>query len=369
MSASVFDRRVYCLLGLPFDAVDAGGALRRVRVAVARREPCFLSTPNVNWVVACRSDAPFRESVLASHLVVADGMPLVWVARLLGIPIRERVAGSGLFEALRRDRAAPLAVYFFGGQEGVAQAACKQLAVEAGGLKCAGFHFPGLGTVEEMSTPEVVATINASGADFVVVSLGARKGQAWIERNRRRLTPPVIGHLGAVVDFVGGARGRAPERVQRLGLEWLWRIKEQPDLWRRYAVDGLALLRLLVSRVIPGLWWARRHRPVPADIDAARIELGDESGGICLRLHGAWVERNVDRLREAFVQAARGAKDVTLAMEGVTCVDAAFLGLVLLLRGCKAGQGRRLVLASVREPVRRTITFCCAEFLLEGAPD
>src|SRR5919106_1003646 len=142
-----FGRDVHCLLGLPIDAVDLAGAERRIRAAAAARSPCFMSTPNVNFLIACRSDDAFRNALLHSDLSVADGMPLVWLGRLIGIPIRERVAGANLFEALRGGAGRPLAVYFFGGSHGVAEAAARRLGGEGRGLVCVGYESPGFGSV------------------------------------------------------------------------------------------------------------------------------------------------------------------------------------------------------------------------------
>ena len=124
-----FGRKVHCLLGLPFDAIDTAGAVQRIRHSVRSRQPCFLSTPNLNFLVACRTDGAFRDSVINSDLSIADGMPLVWVARLLGIPIRERVAGSTVFEKLRTGER--ISVFFFGGLDGVAESACRKLSPSA----------------------------------------------------------------------------------------------------------------------------------------------------------------------------------------------------------------------------------------------
>ncbi len=249
-----FQRDVYCILGLPFDAIDMAGTVCQVRDAAAQRTPCFLSTPNLNFAIGSRSDGAFRDSVIHSNLVVADGMPLVWIARLLDVPIRERVSGSTLFETLRGGSGKPLSVYFFGGPNGAAEAACQRLRQEGGGLTGAGYDSPGFGSVADMRSDEIIQRINASGADFLLVALGARKGEAWIEHNRARITVPVISHLGAVVNFVAGRVHRAPVWMQHIGLEWLWRIKEEPALWRRYFADGLALLLVLVTRVIPYAW-------------------------------------------------------------------------------------------------------------------
>jgi N-acetylglucosaminyldiphosphoundecaprenol N-acetyl-beta-D-mannosaminyltransferase len=361
-----FERKVHCLLGLPFDAVDTGGALRRIRRAAGGGDACFLSTPNLNFLVACQGDAAFRDSVIRSDLSVADGMPLVWMARLLGIPIRERVAGSTLFEALRADATQPLSVYFFGGPEGVAAQACQRLQAEASGLRCAGFECPGFGSVEDMSSDETIARINASGADFLVVSLGARKGQAWIERNRARVVVPVISHLGAVVNFVAGTVSRAPPWMQRTGLEWLWRIKEEPGLWRRYFGDGMALLRLLATRVLPHAWYLRRHRlpGVPGD---ATIESTEEGRLTVLRLRGAWVAENLAPLRRAFSEIAGEDADVRLDLSGTVRVDSAFVGLVMLLHGHRSRCGSRLTIEGIRNEVARMFRWCGAEFILAGS--
>ena len=99
--------------------------------------------------------------------------------------------------------------------------------------------------------------MNAARPDFLVVSLGAAKGQAWIMRNLHRLDVPLVSHLGAVVNFVAGEVRRAPRWMQRSGLEWAWRVKEEPALLRRYAGDAL--------RLLPLAWRERAARRRPAD--------------------------------------------------------------------------------------------------------
>lgn len=358
-----FNRTVYCILGLPFDAVEMAGAIQRVKQSAARRERCFISTPNVNWVVACRTDSQFRASVLNSDLSVADGMPLIWIARLLGIPVRVRIAGSDLFEHLRRELSARLSIFFFGGEPGVAEAACGQLNAERSGLVCAGFVTPGFGSVEEMSTEETVAKINRSGADFVLVALGARKGQAWIERNRSRLSAPVLCHLGAVVNFVAGNLKRAPAWMQKSGLEWLWRIASEPKLWRRYVADGLALSALFFARIVPYAWYLARHAPHEAALASALVEAREDAADLVVHLRGAWTRQNLGPVRECFAKAALAAKDVRLEMEAVTYVDSAFVGLLMLLEGHQTGAGRQLRIASRSTAVRRVMNYCCAEHL------
>ena len=360
------DRDVHCILGLPIDALDLADAEQRIRAAAASRSRCFLSTPNVNFLVACRSDEAFRQSVLNSDLSVADGMPLVWLARLMGIPIRERVAGSSLFDALRDGGGEPLSVYFFGGPDGVAREAWHRLRFEARGLTCVGYESPGFGSIDELSSEQSIARINASRPDILAVSLGARKGQAWIERNRPRLNVPVIVHLGAVVSFAAGRVSRAPAWMQRVGLEWLWRIKEEPGLWRRYGRDGLALLSLVLTRVLPYAWHLRRHKADPDQLAQAKAEAEYEDSFV-VRLEGPWTQANITRLRSCFFEAALARKHVRLEMAGVTHVDSAFVALAMLLHGHQKQQGKRLLITEVPERIRRVIDYCGAEFLCPRA--
>ena len=360
-----FSRDVYCLFGLPFDAVTLGEAERRIRNAAEQRIPCFLSTPNLNFLIACQTDAAFRDSVIHSDLSVADGMPVVWLARLLGIPIRERVAGSTLFERLRQDTGRKLSVYFFGGLDGAAEAACRQLAIENKGMTCAGFESPGFGSIEDMSNDGIIGRINAGNADFLVVALGARKGQAWIQLNRHRLNPPVISHLGAVVNFVAGTVSRAPAWVQNIACEWLWRIKEEPGLARRYLSDGLMFLRLLVTRAIPCAWLLYRHKPAKPELETAAIDVRDEQTRYVVLLRGPWVQDNLTALRECFSKAVLADKDVRIEMGQTSYVDMAFLGQLLLLHGIQSRHARCLSCESVNPDVRKMFGYAGCSFLLK----
>jgi len=358
-----FHRDIYCLLGLPFDAVDMAGAVWQVRLAAAQRTPCWMSTPNLNFAIGCRTDDQFRDSVIHSDLVVADGMPLVWIARLLDIPIRDRIAGSTMIDRLRDSSGKQLSIFFFGGPDGAAEAACRRLRLENKGLTCLGYESPGFGTIDEMSGNETIQRINSSGADFLLIALGAKKGQAWIERNRARIAVPVISHLGAVVNFVAGRVSRAPVWMQRSGLEWLWRIKEERTLWRRYFSDGLSLIKLLVTRVLPYAWYLRRHRPSVDQLAAAAVESKEEQLQYVIYLRGSWAQQNLVPIRECFSRAVLAGKDVRLEMDEVTYVDSAFLGLLILLQGYQKQQGRQMQMVAPQKRVRQVIRYCCAEYL------
>src|SRR6185437_1888273 len=122
----------------------------------------------------------------------ADGISILWVTRLLGVPIKKRITGVDIFEALKHvnDPQRRIKLFLFGGPEGVAATARNRLNAETDGTMCVGSFYPGFRTVEEMSTNAIIDIVNSSGADFLAVALGAKKGQAWLQRNRDAITIP-----------------------------------------------------------------------------------------------------------------------------------------------------------------------------------
>ena len=358
-----FTRPVYCVLGLPFDAVDIEQTVKLLLARAEDGERCFFSTPNLNFLITSLEDVTFRDSVLRSSLSLADGMPVVWLARLLGLPIRTRVAGATVFEQLRTQRAMPLKVFFFGGPDGVAKQAGDVLNAGKDGMRCVGAYSPGFGTLAEMSTPEIIDQINASDADLLVVALGAKRGQVWIEHNLDALNTPLVSHLGAVVNFVAGTVSRAPSGIGGLGLEWLWRIKEEPALWRRYWRDGIALLRLLTTSALPAALDARRIRAAKA---APLLTERDDGHLSTILLDGSWHDAGLDDLRGALARATSRRREVRLELLENCRLDSAALGLLLLLYGHQSKAGAGLTVHAHGASARRTMRLQNVEFLLQG---
>ena len=328
-------RDVYCILGIPVDAIGMQSCVHRIEAAAAGRMPFLVSTPNLNFLVNSRLDSNFRESLVLSDLCLPDGMSLVWIARLLGIPIRDKFGGSEIFDALKtgHSTATPLKVFLFGGAEGVGEAACRALNAQRSGLYCLGSFCPGFGSVDGMSRDDIIDKINSSDADFLIVSLGAKKGQTWLRRNHHRLLIPVRAHLGAVINFQAARIRRAPPFMRKLGLEWLWRIKEEPYLWRRYWNDGSVLLGLLFTRILPlafWTWWLRKKYQHGGQDLIIQQTHGNES--ITLSLSGAATARNVDRLTAALTDAIAIGKKIIIDFSNTHVIDARVLGLLLMLR-------------------------------------
>jgi N-acetylglucosaminyldiphosphoundecaprenol N-acetyl-beta-D-mannosaminyltransferase len=360
-----FERRVYAVLGLPFDAVDEAEAARRVCEAAAQRRRCFLSTPNLNFAIGCLDDAAFRQSVLESDLSVADGWPVIWAAGWTDGRVRQRVAGSSLFERLRAMRNdPPLKVFFLGGPPGAAEAAVARLNAGIGGVRGVGFDEGGFGDVEAMSTPELRAKINASGADFLVVAVGAKKGQAWILRNQSQLQVPVISYLGAVVNFVAGTVTRAPKWVQRVNGEWFWRILQERSLFSRYWNDGRRLLGIVLSDLLPLSRWLKRRAPTATALANARLEILRADEGPTLALEGAWCESNAKPLREALRELVAEGRPVRVDLGRATYIDSAVLGLLMLLHGWHTRHGLPGTVARASPEARFILARSQAAYLL-----
>ena len=176
-----------------------------------------------------------------------------------------------------------------------------------------------------MSRDALLNPVNASGADFLVVSLGAKKGQLWLQQNRDRLRSPCGRTWARSLIFRPGHIRRAPRYLQAWGLEWLWRIKEEPYLWRRYGSDGCMLMALFMKRILP-LAIATYSRPAAGEDLAISTE--QSSGTLIIRLSGSATERHVDKAISCFRSAVASRNEITIDLSDTSTVDARFLGLL-----------------------------------------
>jgi N-acetylglucosaminyldiphosphoundecaprenol N-acetyl-beta-D-mannosaminyltransferase len=351
-----FSRNVWCLLGLTFDAVDTNQAAIEILSAANENRRCFLSTPNLNFLCESHKDIAFRESVINSDLSIADGFPIVLTAKLLGIPLPERVAGSSLVEYLyQRNTDVPLKIFFFGGEPGVAEKASFAVNRKPSGLVSVGHYTPGFGTIEEMSKPEIIEYINQHDVEFLIVAISAKKGQAWIELNRHLLKAPVISHLGAVINFYAGTIKRAPEMVQRMRLEWLWRIYQEPSLWKRYYDDGFQFLSLLVRNIFPYWLWLKFHT-LTSDDQPVSIQTSITTENCYqITLSGSCTYRNIMPLRSEFKKAVSEKRDVRIDLNQVKTIDSAFLGLSLILYKHLKNSGHSIKFTNLNKNIRRIL--------------
>jgi N-acetylglucosaminyldiphosphoundecaprenol N-acetyl-beta-D-mannosaminyltransferase len=359
-------REVFGVLGIPIDFADASSVLLRIEAAANNTRPFLLTTPNLNFLVMSRADPELKESLLLSDLCPADGMAIVWLARVLGTPIRQRVAGADIYEMLQAqgELGRQLKVFLFGGGQGVAAGACDIINARATGMRCVGWLYPGYGSIDEMSTDQEIDRINASGADFLAVFLGAKKGQAWLLHNHHRLKIPIRSHLGATLNFQVGKVRRAPQRFREWGLEWVWRIKEEPYLWNRYLHDGLVLFGLMLTHVLPLVLRSYRRRDSAAD--KFQIHRSESAACVTVAIQGAATADKVDTAISCFRAALAEANAIRIDLLQTTTIDSRFFGLLLMLRKRLRNQGGSLQFTEVSHRMRRLFHLNGFEFLLAG---
>jgi N-acetylglucosaminyldiphosphoundecaprenol N-acetyl-beta-D-mannosaminyltransferase len=355
-------RQVYGLLGIPVDAIDFSSLLRSIVEAVEGQRRLLISTPNVNFLIRSQRHGEFREAMLLSDLCLVDGMPLIWIAKLLRIPIHERIAGADLFGRLRSANAGipPLKVFLLGGAEGTAAAVCDKLNSQKCGLECVGVLNPGFGSIEEMSTTRIIDTINSSKADLLAVFFGAEKAQAWLMHNHAHLQIPLRAQFGATINFEAGTVKRAPPRLRSTGFEWLWRIKEEPYLWRRYWNDGKALLAMLATCVLPLMLSERRMQ----DLNRLSIATREDYGSVTIALSGAAVAAHVDGAIEQLRDVLDSGKRLIIDVSKTQYIDARFFGLFLMVRKHLASRGQKLLFTGASAGLRRIFRLNRFEFLL-----
>ena len=363
---SDFDRDIYCVAGLPIDALNMDKAISVLRNAKFHNKSCFMTTPNTNFIALAHQDEKFLNSVIYSDLVIADGTPIIWMSKLLGIPIRQRVAGSNLFETLSQEKRRKMKVYFLGGPDGVAKEASERLNQHSTALTCMGYYSPGFGTIDDMSTDEIINNINASGADFLVVALGAKKGQAWILKNIHRIKIPLVSHLGAVINFEANRLKRAPLFIQELGFEWLWRIKEEPTLWRRYWNDGLYFLKLLFTTLLPFRCWLKRNQPRFETLKSvSKVTLLQTEDVTTMKVFGAICDPVSSEIRDFFKQASQTGKHFQLDLNEAAYVSFGFLGLFLLMKKSLDKLGKEVKIINPNTEIAKVIRWNKLDYLVK----
>ena len=237
------------ILGVPLCAVAMKDVLVAIDDAISTRRRLRIGVVNAAKLVNMRRDATLRQDVLSSDVILADGMSVVWASRFLGRPLPERVAGIDLmFAMLRQGARMRHRVYCLGATQDVLDGVAERIAAEYPGLELAGRHHGYYASDEE---PAVAAAIAAAHADILFVAMTSPRKEHFMARWGDQLGVPVCHGVGGSFDILAGKVRRAPERWQRMGLEWLYRVYQEPRrLWRRYLMTNILFSGMVLRALI-----------------------------------------------------------------------------------------------------------------------
>jgi len=220
---------------------------------ISRRGTAVIFTPNVQRISFGIRDKFIKKIYDNADFLIPDGMPLIWASKLLGMPLKEKVSGSDLlplFCQLASNKGYKL--FFLGSDPGIADRAKKILQRKYPILKIVGTYSPPMGFEESISEIEkIVNIIKKCKPDVLFLGLGFPKEEHFLWHHKNKILVPVSIGVGATFDFIAGKRRRSPEWMQRLGLEWLHRLCQEPKrLWRRYLIGNSIFIWLFIRELI-----------------------------------------------------------------------------------------------------------------------
>jgi N-acetylglucosaminyldiphosphoundecaprenol N-acetyl-beta-D-mannosaminyltransferase len=226
------------ILGVQTDAQRFDQAIDQLQDWATDSKGRYVCTCPVYTLMMCRENPLVMRAVNGADMVTADGMPVVWVQRRRGHKEAERVYGPDVMEALlARTADTNIKHYFWGGLPGVADTLVQRMKAQHPTLKVAGTYSPPVSAVGDTPDSAVVERLNDSGADVIWVGLGSPKQDIWMMRYRPALRAPLLIGVGAAFDMLAGVKSQAPRWMQRSGLEWVFRLAQEPRrLGRRYLV-------------------------------------------------------------------------------------------------------------------------------------
>jgi N-acetylglucosaminyldiphosphoundecaprenol N-acetyl-beta-D-mannosaminyltransferase len=233
------------ILGVRVNAVQISDVIARMQDWIAQGGECrTIAVTGMHGIMEAHHDSAFKNILNSSSLVVPDGMPLVWLARFKGYALKRRVYGPELMASFCEISAKKGYRHFlYGGAPGVAEKLAGELANQFPGLVIAGTYTPPFRPVTAEEDAEIIRTISATQPEVLWVGLSTPKQERWMDAHHNLLNVPVLIGVGAAFDIHSGLKKQAPVWMRENGLEWFFRLFQEPKrLWRRYVVYGSEFL-------------------------------------------------------------------------------------------------------------------------------
>lgn len=348
-------RKVLVILGVPIDQVTMGEAMDRIDkfVAAGRLQKRWhqVATVNADFIVKALRDPALRRILQRVDMATADGMPLVWGARKLGVPLKGRVTGVDMVPAIAEMAAEKgYSLYFLGAGQGVAQRAADILVAKHPKLKIAGVSSPSRSAVDN-GDPSIIEECKKAQPDILLVAFGNPKQEKWIDTYGDELGIPVMMGVGGTFDFITGTTTRAPQWMQSYGLEWLHRLANEPGrLWKRYANDLVGFSYFFWRQ-----WWEMsKGNQKSTQLSTPQSSLMNETN--ILALQGRLDVRNqVPFLRTAH-ETLNSDPYLIVNLAEVEFLDSSAIGTLVALTKQARDAGGNLWLTNVPSPVERVLS-------------
>jgi N-acetylglucosaminyldiphosphoundecaprenol N-acetyl-beta-D-mannosaminyltransferase len=249
------------VLGCPVTKLRLEDFVTMAERFIQSQTPHYIAVVNAAKLVNMRSDQELDQSVRSADLIGADGVPLVWASRLLGNPLPGRVNGTDLmYKLLEKANEKGYRVFFFGASADVLERVVERVKRDYPGVRIGGSHHGYFALSEESA---IVSQIQASRSDILFIAFGTPKKELWVKQYLSRMEVPVVHGVGGSFDVLAGVVPRAPIWMQRSGLEWLFRVFQEPRrMWRRYLVTNTIFIALLTKE-----WFQYCFRPVTSKIE------------------------------------------------------------------------------------------------------
>jgi N-acetylglucosaminyldiphosphoundecaprenol N-acetyl-beta-D-mannosaminyltransferase len=322
-------RNRIALLGVGIDNLSMDAVVEIIDGLIDTGGCHQIATANVDFLTKAFDDAELLDILHRCELVVADGMPLVWASRILGAPLKERVAGADLVPRLlelsaRKKRR----VFLLGATDENSRAAAEQIGRKYPGAIICGRYSPPFAPDGPAEDELVLKLIAEAKPDLLLVAFGNPKQEKWIANHRDRLNVPVCIGVGASIDFLSGRQCRAPHWMQRTGLEWTHRLINEPRrLALRYLNNSLFLLRYLSVQLVA-------NSLQPRALQKPRVDLAWHGGVLTLGIVGAFCGSSAKEIIEQLERCSHsGSLVLDLTSAEFVAPDAAGL-LIYLAQHC-----------------------------------
>lgn len=241
------------VLGIRVNATQIPDVIARMESWIAGHDRCrFIAVTGMHGITEAQHDAKFAQVLNSADLVVPDGMPLVWLGRKQGHPLKRRVYGPELMQTFCSATRSKYRHFFYGGAPGVATSLAEAMKT-AYSVNIAGVISPPFRQLSDAEHKEVLAKINSANADVLWIGLSTPKQEHWMHLSRSGLNVPVMVGVGAAFDIHTGRTKQAPHWMREHGLEWFFRLCHEPRrLWRRYLIYGSEfLIRIMLDSFLP----------------------------------------------------------------------------------------------------------------------